>query len=106
MPVDTFHMKSNHKGTDAYCGYHCNPARFPELMDGNKWRFNSSAAEMVNSWFDGFSSMVREMREDRYDFFLDEMVKQCNSTTVVDLDNRSCHPYLIPCNYLLEGVHQ
>lgn len=83
MPVDTFHMKSNHKGTDAYCGYHCNPARFPELMDGNKWHFNSSAAEMVNSWFDGFSSMVREMREDRYDFFF--WMRWLNSATVLQL---------------------
>ena len=38
-------------------------------MVGGKWRFNSLAAEMTNTWFGGFHSIVCEMRKDRYDFF-------------------------------------
>ncbi|KAH9841977.1 uncharacterized protein C8Q71DRAFT_700908, partial [Rhodofomes roseus] len=25
LPVDVFHMNSNHKGSDALCGFFCNP---------------------------------------------------------------------------------
>ncbi|KZP31410.1 hypothetical protein FIBSPDRAFT_724394 [Athelia psychrophila] len=96
LPVDVFHMKAKHKEADNDCNRFCNPALFPSLMVGDKWRFNSSAAEITNAWFGGFQSMVREMRVDRYNFFLDEMIKRRNHTTVVDLESRHLHPYQIP----------
>lgn len=96
LPVDVFHMKSKHKEGDDDCNRFCNPAMFPSLMVGDKWRFNSSAAEITNAWFGGFQSMVREMRVDRYNFFLDEMIKRRNRTTIVDLERRHAHPYQIP----------
>lgn len=96
LPVDIFHMKSKHKESDDDCNRWCNPARFPSLIVDNKWRFNSSAAEITNTWFGGFQSMVREMRVDRYNFFLDEMIKRRNRTTVIDLARRHAHPYQIP----------
>ncbi|ETW77163.1 hypothetical protein HETIRDRAFT_243706, partial [Heterobasidion irregulare TC 32-1] len=66
LPVDVFHMKSKHKESDDFCGQHCNPALFEELM-------------MTNAWFGGFHSIVREMRRDQYDFFLDEMIRRRNN---------------------------
>lgn len=75
LPVDVFHMKLKHKKSDDDCNCKCNPALFPGLMVGDKWRFNSSAAEITNAWFGRFQSMVHEMRVERYSFFLDEMIK-------------------------------
>ncbi|KAI0311591.1 hypothetical protein OF83DRAFT_1068546 [Amylostereum chailletii] len=98
LPVDVFHMKTKHKDSDKYCGTHCNPVLFPDLIQDGKWRFNSSAAEMTNSWFGGFQSIVQEMRKDRYDFFLDEMIKQRNRMIVNDLECRGLHPYHIHSN--------
>lgn len=102
LPVDVFHMKSNHKGSDTYCGFFCNPARFPDLIQGGKWCFNSSATEMTNAWLGGFQAIVREMREDRYDFFLDEMIKQRNRMFIADLRNCGARPYHIPHTALLD----
>ncbi|KDQ55343.1 hypothetical protein JAAARDRAFT_133990, partial [Jaapia argillacea MUCL 33604] len=96
MPVDIFHMKSKHKESDLFCGQHCNPASWPALIKNGKWRFNSSTAEMTNAWFGGFQAIVREMREDRYNFFLDEMVKLHNRMVVANLANRKAYPYQIP----------
>jgi hypothetical protein len=101
FPVDVFHMKSKHKESDAFCGQWCNAARFKELVVGNKWRFNSSAAEMTNAWFDGFAAIVREMREDRYDFFLDEMIKHHNRFVVDDLHRRNEGPHYLDRSLLL-----
>ncbi|KAH9834909.1 uncharacterized protein C8Q71DRAFT_710647 [Rhodofomes roseus] len=101
LPVDVFHMKSKHKESDEFCGFHCNPARWPELHDGGVWRFNSSAAEMTNAWFGGFISIVREMREDRYDFFLDEVIKQRNCRTIHELALHGAHPRKLERSWLL-----
>ena len=101
MPVNVFHMKSKHKESDEYCGRHCNPLLFPELVVNNRWRFNSSAAEMTNAWFGGFQAICREMREDRYDFFLDEMIKIRNRMIVQDLQNSNSEPRNIPREVLL-----
>lgn len=101
LPVDVFHMKTKHKESDDNCNKWCNPALFPDLMVGDKWRFNSSVAEITNAWFGGFQSIVREMRVDRYNFFLDEMIKRRNRTTVVDLTRRHACPYQIPRKDLL-----
>ena len=101
LPVDVFHMKSKHKESDDFCGQYCNPALFEELMVGGKWRFNSSAAEMTNAWFGGFHSIVREMRKDHYDFFLDEMIRRRNAMIVRSLCARGVSCYQIPRTYLL-----
>ena len=101
LPVDVFHMKSKHKESDDDCNHKCNPALFPGLMVGDKWRFNSSAAEITNAWFGGFQSMVREMRVDRYNFFLDKMIKYQNRFIVRDLVKQHAQPYLIPRDELL-----
>jgi hypothetical protein len=61
------------------------PALFPDLTEDGKWRFNSSAAEMTNVWFGGYQALVRDMRVDRYNFFLDEMIKHRNRMIVHDL---------------------
>ncbi|TBU38024.1 hypothetical protein BD309DRAFT_1059390 [Dichomitus squalens] len=101
MPVDPFHAKTKHKDSDTFCGTHCNAAMFPELLDGNRWRFNSSAAEMTNAWFGGFQAMVREMRESRYDFFLDEVIRIRNLLTADDLGKAGAHPMLLPRHLFL-----
>ncbi|KAF8578628.1 hypothetical protein K439DRAFT_1247453, partial [Ramaria rubella] len=63
LPVDVFHFKSKHKGTDEYCGCNYNLAQWAELMDDStgKWIFNSSAAEQVNLWLGGFCAMTQLM---------------------------------------------
>ncbi|KAF7364569.1 hypothetical protein MVEN_00325900 [Mycena venus] len=62
LPVDVWHFKCKHTERDVFCQFHCNPARFQELIgeDGN-WIFNSSAAEQSNAWFGKFQSVVQEM---------------------------------------------
>lgn len=101
LPVDVFHMKTKHKDSDRFCGENCNPALFSTLVVNGRWRFNSSAAEMTNAWFGGFRGITREMRQDRYDFFLDEMIKQRNRFTVSELQRRGAAPYSIPRSALL-----
>ncbi|KAI0310867.1 hypothetical protein OF83DRAFT_1252236 [Amylostereum chailletii] len=101
MPVDVFHMKTKHKETDAFCGQYCNPAMFPDLVVNGRWWFNTSAAEMTNAWIGGFGAIVREMRPDRYDFFLDEMIKHRNRMIVDDLRERDAYPFEIPRSLLL-----
>ncbi|KAJ7128595.1 hypothetical protein C8R44DRAFT_909853 [Mycena epipterygia] len=102
LPVDVFHFKSKHKETDLDCGANCNPYIWPELRTPEgKWRFNSSAAEQTNAWFGGFQSIVREMTVDRYNFFLDEMIKRRNRILVKDLRKRGKAPHNIPRELLL-----
>jgi hypothetical protein len=67
------------------------------------WWFNLSAAEQTNAWFGGFLAIVREMRVDRYNFFLDEMIHRCNKIMVEELKNRGLSPYNIPREELLMG---
>ena len=45
--------------------------------------------------------MVREMRVDRSNFFLDEMIKYRNRIIVGDLAKQHAEPYLIPRDELL-----
>lgn len=102
LPVDVFHFKCKHKASDVWCAQHCNPALWPELMTSEGcWRFNSSAAEQMNAWFGGFLAIVREMRVDRYNFFLDEMIRRRNDILVAELEKKGCAPYLIPREDLL-----
>lgn len=101
LPVDVFHFKSKHKETDIECSMYCNPARWPELRDGEKWRFNSSAAEQTNAWYGGFLAIVRDMQADRYEFFLEEMVKRRNRMIVKELGRKGKAPYNIPRDEIL-----
>lgn len=101
MPVDVFHFKSKHKESDVECNEYCNPYKWAELRtDEGNWRFNSSAAEQANAWFGGYQSIVREMQVDRYNFFLDEMLKRRNRLIVRDLEDNFA-PYHIPRHILL-----
>jgi len=96
--IDVFHIKSKHKESDDNCNCSHNPAMFPDLIVNNKWCFNSSTAEVTNAWFGGFQSIVWEMHVNRYNFFLDEMIKQRNQMIVADLCKCHAHPYEIPCS--------
>ncbi|KAJ7172783.1 hypothetical protein C8R43DRAFT_874068 [Mycena crocata] len=104
LPVDVFHFKCKHKESDIECGLNCNPYSWPELRtDEGKWRFNCSAAEQANTWFGGFQSMVREMQVERYDFFLDEMIRRRNQGIIKILKQKGRSPHLIPRAELLGG---
>ena len=101
LVVDVFHFTSKHKETDLHCQTNCNPASFPELITTNgEWTFNSSAAEQVNGWFDGFQPIVREMLPERYAFFLDEMISIRNEWTVRELKRKGLKPYIVPIEAL------
>lgn len=84
LAVDVFHFKSKHSTTDLYCQEFCNPAKFDELKgEGEKkWYFNTSIAEQTNVWLGGFHSIVRKMTEEKFDFFLDEMILMRNAALV------------------------
>lgn len=102
LPVDVFHFKSKHKESDKDCGKYCNPYIWPELRtEDGEWRFNSSAAEQTNAWFGGFQAIVREMSVERYEFFLDEMIKRKNRIIIRDLEARGKSPHIIPHDELL-----
>ena len=105
MPVDPFHAKTKHKDSDTYCNQVCNAAQFPDLRIGNKWRFNSSAAEMTNAWFGGFQGIVREMRATWYDFFLDEVIRIRNDIICAELRRDGENPVDIASNDLLFPTH-
>jgi len=100
MPVDVFHFKCKHKETDHHCAKHCNPASFPELMDGDKWRFNSSICEQCNVWLGGYQAILRDMESTRYNFYLDEMIKRKNRYTIKQLDINGHRPWDIPIEAL------
>ncbi|KAF8577183.1 hypothetical protein K439DRAFT_1649144 [Ramaria rubella] len=102
--VDIFHYKCKHKKTDMWCTQNCNPVHWPELMHDSSWVFNLSAAEQMNTWFGGFLSIVWEMRVDRYNFFLDEMIWRCNNMIYTNLKAKGHSPYLIPCEDLLREL--
>jgi hypothetical protein len=102
LPVDVFHFKCKHKADDDKCNASCNPARWSELCtpDG-KWRFNSSAAEQANAWIGGYQAIVREMQADRYEFFLDELIKRRNGNIIKELERKGKIPHEIPREELL-----
>ena len=105
MAVDVFHFKSKHKTSDIVCQTHCNPANFPDLMTGEKWTFNSSAAEQANVWFGKYESIVREMHQHRYNFFLDEMISLHNDELWASLTNKGLKPHLVPLVDLQNPVY-
>ena len=97
LSVDVFHFTCKHSETDTFCQENCNPHAFPELLreDGG-WYFNSSIAEQTNVWLGGFHAICREMRIDKYTFFLDEMIMRKNRLTKVKLEKDGMIPSLRP----------
>ncbi|KAI0707148.1 hypothetical protein C8Q76DRAFT_817301 [Earliella scabrosa] len=100
LPVDVFHATVKHKDSDAYCAMNCNPASFPELMQGKEWLFNSSIAEQTNGWFGKFLPIVREMTKIHHNFFLDEMIMIYNEWKVSTLAQRGAKPRIVPYDEL------
>ncbi|PPR02945.1 hypothetical protein CVT24_012157 [Panaeolus cyanescens] len=96
MCVDAWHFRNKHATTHEYCQLHCNPAIYPELMDGESaWFFNTSIAEQTNAWFGGYHSMCREMLPHKFDFFLDEMIRLRNIDIICRLDKGGYHPAIL-----------
>ncbi|KAF9044902.1 hypothetical protein BJ165DRAFT_1347250 [Panaeolus papilionaceus] len=96
-PVDVFHFDCKHKKTDVICQQHCDPRKFPELIDedGN-WYFNTSVCEQHNSWLRGYQAIFREMNGDKYNFILDELVMRKNRVLVQKLARDGHVPSYIP----------
>ena len=96
MCVDAWHFRNKHAITHQYCQLHCNPAKYPELMDDtSSWFFNTSIAEQTNAWLAGYHSICREMLPAKFDFFLDEMIRLRNIEIIRRLETKGHHP----CNY-------
>ncbi|KZV81992.1 hypothetical protein EXIGLDRAFT_627672, partial [Exidia glandulosa HHB12029] len=95
-PVDVFHFECKHAETDEVCQQHCNPALFPDLMTEGRWTFNSSAAEQTNAWLVRFKTILREMGQTRYEFFLDEIIRMRNEWTVERLRKKGMSPHMVP----------
>ena len=93
MCVDAWHFRKKHAVTHKYCQLNCNPAKYPELMDGSSgWFFNTSVAEQTNAWLGGYHSMCREMLPAKFDFFLDEMIRLRNIEIIRKLQENGHHP--------------
>lgn len=102
LPVDVFHFKSKHKEQDLFCGMHCNPYLWQDLVTADgKWLFNSLAAEQTNAWLGGFLAIVWDMHVERYNFFLDEMIRRWNEYLHSQLLEQGLTPYNIPRSELL-----
>ncbi|KAG6904613.1 hypothetical protein DXG01_008620 [Tephrocybe rancida] len=98
LSVDVFHFKCKHSENNLFCQCNCNPASFPELLgeEGKGWFFNSSIAEQTNVWLGGYQAICREMRPDKYDFFLDQMILQRNEMTRAKLEKQGRLPQIWP----------
>jgi len=94
LTVDVFHFKCKHSEKDVFCQEHCNPVAYPELLGtaGQQWFFNSSVAEQTNAWLGGYHSICREMEVQRYNFFLDEMIRRRNTFTLEKLRQAGAQP--------------
>ncbi|KAJ3506212.1 hypothetical protein NLJ89_g6995 [Agrocybe chaxingu] len=103
-PVDVFHFNTKHKESDTHCQRFCNPAAFPELIDGGNWRFNTSICEQTNVWLGGYLAILRDMEATRFSFYLDEMIKRRNRYIVKSLETRGKHPWNIPIAAILQNT--
>ncbi|KAF8811761.1 hypothetical protein BYT27DRAFT_7231609 [Phlegmacium glaucopus] len=96
MCVDVWHFLNKHKVTHEYCQKNCNPAMYPELMNElGKWFFNMSVAEQTNGWLGGYNSIIREMLPDKFDFFLDEMIRLRNAEVLKKLEKEGHNPWIL-----------
>jgi hypothetical protein len=69
---------------------------YPELQDDDgNWFFNTSVAEQTNAWLGGYSSIIREMLPDKYDFFLDEMIRLHNAEVLQRLEKEGHCPHIL-----------
>ena len=97
LSVDPFHFNTKHKVSDTFCQRNCDPASFPELYaDDGTYYFNSSIAEQTNVWLANYNSVLREMRHDRFNFFLDEMIIRKNRQTIAKLELQGAFPTTWP----------
>ena len=84
--VDTYHY-TNHKATDDLCRTWCNPTPSPEIdpnlvgtridEDGTPRlyrKFNTEAAEQLNSWLGGYASILKRMNAANFNWFLHTML--------------------------------
>ncbi|KAF8581706.1 hypothetical protein K439DRAFT_1647814 [Ramaria rubella] len=78
--VDVFHFTRKHKESDGFCQEHCNPTMFPERYSNGKWM-----------------SVVH------FNFFLDEMIKQRNRYTIVELERKGHRLWVITVDTLFAG---
>ena len=100
--VDVFHYKTKYKELDVNCGKNCNPYMWLQLhINDEEWQFNSSAVEQVNAWYGCFQAIVQELQVDRYNFFLNKMIKQRNRSIVHDLEKRGYNLSNMSRSYLL-----
>ena len=97
MCVDVFHLRTKHKASNKFSCTRCDPKHYPKLInpDGS-WYFNSSIAEQTNVWLSGYQAIIREMLPVKYNFFLDEMVMQCNRTLVAKMEKGGEAPHHAP----------
>lgn len=98
--VDAFHAKTKHAESHDFCTLWCIPTLFPDLMTGSKWTFNTSCCEQSNVWLGGFHSILRGMTTDRYNFFLDEVIKRRNEWLVKELEKKGQRPINKPLSEL------
>lgn len=75
-------------------------------MTGDKWTFNSSAAEQTNAWLGGYLSILHEMHADLFSFYLDEMIRRRNDWTISGLDRKGHHPRYIHYEQLLPHIFE
>jgi hypothetical protein len=96
MCVDVWHFENKHKTTDMYCRNFCNPNHYQELLDeSGKWFFNTSVAEQVNAWLQGYHSICREMLSVKFNFFLDEMIRCRNIELLKKLEKEGHEPRVL-----------
>jgi len=84
--VDTYHY-TNHKATDDLCCTWCNPTPSPEVdpnLVGTRIddkgiprlyrKFNTEAAEQLNSWLAGYASILKRMNAANFNWVLHTML--------------------------------
>lgn len=97
FPVDAFHYDCKYSRTDVICREHCNPRLFPELLnDDGTWYFNSSKCEQLNVWLGGYHAILREMKANRYNFLLDELIMRKNRVLRAKLEKEGHLPSYVP----------
>ena len=97
FPVDAFRYDCKHSRTDVICREHCNPRLFPELLNNDgTWYFNSSKCEQLNVWLGEYHAILREMKADRYNFLLDELIMRKNRVLKAKLEKEDHLPSYVP----------
>ena len=96
MCVNVWHFLNKHKVMHEFCQLNCNPVMYPELQDDDgNWFFNMSVAEKTNTWLGEYNSIIWEMLPDKYDFFLDEMIRLRNIEVLQRLEKEGQCPRIL-----------